>query len=416
MALRLERFHVRGLREGGRTCREEGELVVDGEALRRTLMEADDRIAGIGIHLVLPGESTRIVCVKDVVEPRFRKMAGASSGVGELAVLDGVAVVTSGRIVGFQEGIIDMSGPGAAHSPFSHMALVVLTVDPVAGLEPHRHEETVRHAGLRAASFLAEQAAVGLPDRVEVIDHKPLPAGTNGLPSIACVCMVLSQGLLHDTFVGGRNARDSELPRIVSPEFVADNGIVSGNCVSACDKNTTWHHQNNPVIAELLRGHGTEWNFIGVVVTREPTRLSEKEEAARRAVALLGEVGADAAILTKEGFGNPDADLMMLVRGLEAAGIATVAITDEFAGPDGASPSLADTTPEADAIVSTGNANERIVLPAMDRVVGPPHQIGKLAGAGATCVHPDGSLEVELQLVIGATNQLGHGSLRCRTT
>jgi glycine reductase len=28
-----------------------------------------------------------------------------------------MAVVTAGKIVGFQEGLIDMSGPGAAYTP-----------------------------------------------------------------------------------------------------------------------------------------------------------------------------------------------------------------------------------------------------------------------------------------------------------
>ena len=36
------------------------------------------------------------------------------------------------------------------------------------------------------------------------------------------------------------------------------------------------------------------------------------------------------AQMLEEGFGNPDADLMMLVQGLEQSGIKTTAITDEY--------------------------------------------------------------------------------------
>ena len=68
---------------------------------------------------------------------------------------------------------------------------------------------------------------------------------------------------------------------------------------------------------------------------------------------------------------------------LEAAGIRTVAITDEYAGADGASQSLADATPQADALVSTGNANERIVLPPMDKLLGPLPDVARLAGGYA---------------------------------
>ena len=150
------------------------------------------------------------------------------------------------------------------------------------------------------------------------------------------------------------------------------------------------------------------------MLTPEPTRLAAKEEAAARAVTLVRELGANGAVVSKEGFGNPDADLMLLVRGLEAAGIRTVALTDEFAGVDGRSQSLADATPEADAIVSTGNANARVRLPPLERTLGPRERVAELAGAGAASALADGGLEVELQVLLGSCNQLGQGRLRAR--
>ena len=95
-------------------------------------------------------------------------------------------------------------------------------------------------------------------------------------------------------------------------------------------------------------------------------------------------------------------------------GIRTVAITDEYAGPDGDSQSLADTTPEADALVSVGNANAKLRLPPMDRVIGPLPDVGRLAGGYPHSLGDDGSLEVELQAIVGATNQLGFSRLSCR--
>ena len=78
------------------------------------------------------------------------------------------------------------------------------------------------------------------------------------------------------------------------------------------------------------------------------------------------------------------------------------------------SQSLADAVPEARAIVSTGNANERVVLPALERVIGRPGELSRLAGASAASARDDGSIEVELQAIMGATNELGHGTLRAR--
>ncbi len=268
----------------------------------------------------------------------------------------------------------------------------------------------MRRAGLLAAEILA-RAAVGIePDEVERFpDTQPVPSD---LPRVAYVTMLLTQGLLHDTYVFGRNAREG-LPRAVDPRVVFEGAITSGNCVSACDKNTTWHHQNNPVVRELFRRHGRELAFVGSVLTDEPTRLARKQASAERAVELVKELNADGVVISKEGFGNPDADLMLLIRGLEEAGIATVAITDEFAGSDGASPSLADTTPEADALVSVGNANERVVLPALARTLGPQADVPRLAGGHARSLRADGSIEVELQAIVGSTNQLGEGRLSC---
>ncbi len=40
-------------------------------------------------------------------------------GSGRTHVLLGACVVTCGNIVGFQEGVIDMSGPTAKYTPFS---------------------------------------------------------------------------------------------------------------------------------------------------------------------------------------------------------------------------------------------------------------------------------------------------------
>ena len=78
----------------------------------------------------------------------------------------------------------------------------------------------------------------------------------------------------------------------------------------------------------------------------------------------------DAVIVSQEGFGNPDTDLIMNCKKIEAEGVKTVIITDEYAGRDGKSQSLADADPAADAVVTGGNANQVIVLPKMDKVIG----------------------------------------------
>ncbi len=411
MAFELGHVGVERLELGRRTELVASTLQVEADALRAHLSHEVEGIRSLQVHVARPGESTRIACVKDVIEPRF-KMRGDRIGEGRTHALANVAVVSCGQIVGFQEGLIDMSGPGAAHTPFSRLSLLVLEVDAAPELDAHRRERVVREAGLAAAAFLGRVGAGVEPDRIERVAPEETACGGD-LPRVVYVAMLLSQGLLHDNWVEGRNAREG-LPRSVNPAFLLDGGVVSGNCVSACDKNTTWHHQNDAVVRALLAHHGSELDFEGVVLTNAPTRLAEKEASAHAAAALVSELGAHGAVLAKEGFGNPDADLMLLIRGLEGAGIRAVALTDEFAGADGASQSLADATPEADALVSVGNANARLVLPPVQRTLGPMESVPRLAGAFAESLRPDGGVEVELQTLLGSTNQIGFERLTCR--
>ena len=413
MALEIGHINVQEIAFGEQTELQGKCLTIAGDKLSEYLKSRDQRIDKVTVSLVRPGEACRIICVKDVIEP-WCKVSGNEPGNGRNHRLKNVAVVTCGRIVGFQEGIIDMSGSGARYTPFSETLNVVLEIAVDPALTPHSHEEVIRQAGLAAACFLGEAARMITPDEILTFSAPASDRRTSSRPRIAFLYLLLSQGLLHDNYLLGENVKTAGLPCTIAPHLLLDNAIVSGNCVSACDKNTTWHHQNNPLLRELFRGDGREFDFVGVVLSPEPTRLSEKETAAKEAIALLQELQPDGVIISKEGFGNPDADQMMLIRGLEEAGIKTCALTDEFAGPDGLSQSLADATPKADAMISTGNANQRILLPPMPRIIGPLQDLGKLAGAYPQSLKDDGSLEIELQGIIGATNELGTQKLSTR--
>ena len=429
MRLELHRVKVKGLQwTDGRSGLKDGVLLVNRAELVE-LLSGDERLARVDVDLARPGESVRIAPVKDVVEPRCKISGGGevfpgfvgdveTVGSGQTLVLDGAAVVTCGRIVGFQEGIIDMTGPGAEYTPFSRTFNVVLIFEPVEGIERHEYEAACRLAGLKAAHFLA-RASLGVEaDEVEVFDlpgfGELLAEAPRGLPKVAYLYMLQSQGLLHDTWVYGVDAKRI-LPTIIHPNEVMDGAIVSGNCVSACDKNTTYHHQNNPVIRELYRRHGKELVFVGVVITNENVTLADKKRSSSYAAKLLHLLGVDGAIITEEGFGNPDTDLIMNCVKAERLGIKTVLITDEYAGRDGASQSLADAAREANAVVTAGNANALIELPRLERFIGYPEYLDVIAGGFAGSLREDGSVLVELQAITGATNELGFSRIGAYT-
>lgn len=225
--------------------------------------------------------------------------------------------------------------------------------------------------------------------------------------------MLQTQGLLHDTYVYGVDAKKT-LSTLIYPTEVMDGAIVSGNCVSACDKNTTYHHLNNPVIHDLFEKHGKELNFVGVIITNENVYLADKERSSNWSAKLAEFLGVDGVIVTQEGFGNPDTDLIMNTKKIEEKGIKTVIVTDEYAGRDGKSQSLADADPLANAVVTGGNANELITLPPMDKVIGYSEVADVIAGGFDGSLQPDGSIVAELQVITGATNEMGFNKLSAR--
>ncbi len=426
MRLELGKIRIKDVQFGPETRVNGGVLYVDRAAVEGMVRE-DERIASVSVELARPGEEVRIIPVKDVIEPRV-KAAGPGGvfpgmvskvdtvGEGRTHVLAGAAVVTTGKIVGFQEGIIDMTGPGAEYTPFSRLNNVVLVCEPVAGLPQHEHEVAIRMAGLKVAAYLGEAGRDVEPDEVDAYECLPLlaqAAAYPDLPKVVYVYMLQSQGLMHDTYVYGVDAKRI-LPTLIYPTEVMDGAIVSGNCVSACDKNTTYHHQNSPVIHDLLARHGRDFNFIGIVITNENVTLADKERSSNYTAKLVEMMGADGAIVSEEGFGNPDADLIMNCTKLEKKGIRTVLVTDEYAGQDGASQSLADANPLADAVVTAGNANEVISLPPMKKVVGHPEAANVIAGGWDGSLAADGSITAEIQVITGCTNELGFSYLTAR--
>lgn len=427
MILEIGNIKIDALRFSENTKIEGTTLFINKDELVKSICD-DERVVSIEVDLVKPGDSVRIMPVKDVIEPRV-KVEGTGDifpgvlsktftvGNGKTNVLKGVGVVTTGSIVAFQEGIIDMTGPGADYTPFSKLNNVVLNVTLKEGLEAHDKEQIVRLIGLKAAKYLGEAGRHVKPTETITYESLPLLKSVEkypNLPKVVYVQMLQSQGLMHDTYVYGVDAKQS-LSTIISPTEIMDGAIISGNCVSACDKNTTYHHLNNPVVHDLYKEHGKTLNFIGVVITNENVFLADKIRSSDWTAKLCEYLGADGAIVSQEGFGNPDTDLIMNCKKIEEKGIKTVIITDEYAGRDGASQSLADADKAADAVVTGGNANQVIVLPRMDKTIGDDKHVLKIAGGSDRAILENGSFEIEIQAITGATNELGFSHLTAKT-
>ena len=430
MKLELGFIEIKDIQFSNECKVEDGILYVDAEAVKSFVYQDDDVKAclkSISFDIAKPGQSVRITPVKDVIEPRV-KVEGPGGifpgviakvdtvGSGKTHVLRGMAIVTAGKIVGFQEGVIDMTGPGAEYTPFSKLNNLVMVAEPEEGILQHAYEHAVRIAGLRAATFVGELGRNVTPDETKVFETYGIKEGIEKLPNlprVAYVHMLQSQGLLHDTYVYGVDAKRS-LSTIIWPTETMDGAILSGNCVSACDKNTTYHHENNPIVAELFAQHGKTINYVCNIITNENVYLADKQRSSDWSAKLCKLLDLDGVIVSEEGFGNPDTDLIMNAKKIGSLGIKTTIVTDEYAGQDGKSQSLADADPLADALVSGGNANQNIILPPMDKVIGTLDYVDKIAGGHAGSLRPDGSIEAEIQVITGATNEMGFSYLSAR--
>ena len=143
MRLELGYVNIKDVQFGGTTEIKEAVLYVSKEEMLKSIGE-DPRLQSIDIELAKPGEEVRITPVKDVIQPRVKvegpggvfpgfvsKVDNVGSGITH--VIRGANVLTVGKIVGFQEGLIDMTGPGAEYTPFSKSCNIVVVCEPARG-------------------------------------------------------------------------------------------------------------------------------------------------------------------------------------------------------------------------------------------------------------------------------------------
>jgi len=313
-------------------------------------------LAGVRLSWASPGESVRLVKVLDAVEPR-------SGG----HVLRGVAVVAAGFLPRAQEAVVEMSGPGAALSPLGSTHNLVVEFEPAEGADWVEVDRAVRAGVLAAAAGIAGTVAAAEiePDATESWPSE----AAEGLPRVGAVTNLQTQGNFKDVFLYGRSFGNS-LPTYLAPAELDTGAIASGQYGHPALKNPTIVHQNHPVLAALARRHGVDVSFAGLVISPEPVEATQKEQVSAHAARLVAALGWDGAIVTKEGGGNADGDMALKMDALDDLGIASVGIYAEMSGPDGTGPPVVVPPSKATAMVSAGNYDERMTLPAVERALG----------------------------------------------
>jgi len=387
MKLEILNHTVDDIKFGDKLSYDSGVLTINKNELEGFALQ-QEHITECKIYIAKPGDEIRMCPVKEAVEPRVKPGRDGSfpgytgkpenCGSGILHALKKCSVIAVGKHWGgFQDGIIDMSGPGAELTYFSKLNNIVFVLD--TDEEDEKQKQQKRNSAIRKtihklAEFVASATEDTISSDVETYDLPPITKRsqkTGDLPSAALVLQTQTQmeedG--YNTMLYGWDMNHI-LPTFIHPNEIFDGAVVSGSFMPCSSKWSTYDYQNAPVIKELYRAHGVSINFLGVILTNLNVAFEQKRRSALYVANLAKSLGADCAIVAEEGYGNPDADFVECIKELETKCIKTVGLTNECNGRDGTSQPLMTLDESLDAIVSCGNVSEIIELGPMGTVLG----------------------------------------------
>jgi glycine reductase len=417
MTLRLVSHRVKAVSLGPVTQFVAGRLTVATDDASRCF----DRtvLSDVRFTWVSPGDSARIIKVLDAVEPRTKGPGGggifpgflgaaAPQGQGTTHRLAGVAVIAAGHVPRAQEAVIEMSGEAQGLSPFGGLHNLVVEFTPASGAPWEQVDAALRVGTLRLAAWLAEKAGEGgeVVEVFEDVEVVEVVKEIDDLPHVGAITNLQTQGTFKDVFVYGKSFAGAA-PRVMQPNELEDGAVVSGQFGHPSLKNPTYMYQNHPVVRELRARDGRDLRFSGLILAPEPVQAEEKAAVAAQAARLCAAAGFDGVVITKEGGGNADADISLKIDALADLEIGSVGLFAELAGPHGTAPSLVVPPEKGTALISTGNYDELVQLPAVARALG--GDVIDLVGRPAT-----DALELPTAVLYCALAPLGAGRLTCR--
>src|SRR4030042_4269518 len=154
-------------------------------------------------------------------------------------------------------------------SPYGKPHNVFILPYPADGVNQQEYRIAIKIAGLKTAVYLAEAGQKVKPDET-MVHHLPSLTGEGhggkAVPKIVYIFQVLStqHGVIPgEPVLYGLNVHQL-LPTLIHPNEVLDGALISPLRAWGME---TYSIQNHAVIRELLRRHGRELQFVGVVLT-----------------------------------------------------------------------------------------------------------------------------------------------------
>ena len=316
MKLELTTYPVKKVQWSHQTCYRDGLLDINKEELLSTVLE-DKKIISADLDIAFPGEQTRIVNVRDVVEARL-KVSGPGCvfpgilgpvetvGHGRTHRLSGMAVVVSATYrptilsgtAAQNSSIIDMWGPLARATPFGSMINIVLVIKLLEGVTELEAHAAIQGAEFRISRRLAEttrQLSKGETEAFELQEVDPL------LPRVVYIDSFLTNWHAPHSLVAyyGLPIRES-LPTYIHPNEYLDGALTKDTRVGSGEYTYTWEWLNKGIIFRLLREHGKRLNFLGVILQRTRFEAEHGKQVTANCAAQMAKLlEAEGVIITR---------------------------------------------------------------------------------------------------------------------
>jgi glycine reductase len=247
-------------------------------------------------------------------------------------------------------------------------------VEPDATLREESKNYAVHKAALTVSDQLGEAVRSLTPPEREVFELGPVDPS---LPRVVYIWCVHSPQAMSGSPTAFGTATYG-LTQLTPPWYLHPNEILDGALTGPYRTAfaMSWTVANNPLLLDLYRRHGRDWNFLGVISLRtEWTTQAEKQLMANQTAKLARQLGAQGAVVTWDAGGNEFIEVVRSIQACERLGIRTVFLTSEDDATEGA-PTMLEPLPEAEAIVST-SFFKNVTLgapeaPAVARVIGLP--------------------------------------------
>ena len=383
MKLTLEYVDIKDIQFADATKVENGTLYINADELKAQILQ-DPFIKDVNLDICRPGENVRVINIVDAIEPRVKVDNNANwcgilspfdefTGRGTSRCLKGISILIldSNHVYpGGRFGTVDMCGPRAELSPYAKMcnlAIECIKADD-DNISHWDFSTSIRKACYAAGVYLAKAALSVTPDRQEILDNETV---NPDLPNVGyyqqCYAAQYQFENVPEPIYYGFTIPDS-FPLLIQPQEVIDGAIAYGYGYHQAE---TYAQQNHSIIMGLMRRHGKDLNFRGMMIGTTNTDDHRRRLASMMAANTFKDVlHCDGVILTKAYGGASHVCEGSVASACEKRGIMTVPTMQALNEHTNLSNEMLFDDQNLQSIVHTGMHFQHYDGPKVDKVIG----------------------------------------------